>query len=77
MKFAIVQFVLSIRFYARQDDVARTSYAMGNSVKFVKELEAYTSFPYELNLMHSAAIPDFQSGKKFLQTPKKFPFNKF
>jgi aminopeptidase N len=50
------------RIYARKDDVARAQYALDNSVKFLKELEEYNAFTYELSKMFSVALPDFAIG---------------
>lgn len=48
--------------YARPNSFERTIFALENSVKFLKALEAYSSFNYELTTMWSAAIPDFGAG---------------
>jgi aminopeptidase N len=51
------------RIYARKSDVANTKYALDNGIKFLKELETYNSFKYELNKMYQVAVPDFGAGK--------------
>jgi aminopeptidase N len=50
------------RVYARSDDVGKTLYALDNSAKFLKELERYAKYEYELPKVYSAAIPDFSAG---------------
>ncbi|KAJ6646807.1 Aminopeptidase N, partial [Pseudolycoriella hygida] len=50
------------RVYARPDEKARTEFALENSVKFLKQLEVWADYPYELPKMFSAAIPDFAAG---------------
>jgi hypothetical protein len=40
-----------------------TEYALGKSIEFLKELERYCKYGYELPKMYSAAIPDFGAGK--------------
>jgi hypothetical protein len=37
-------------------------FALDNSAKFLKELERYAKYDYELPKMYSAAIPDFAAG---------------
>lgn len=51
------------RIYARFDIIQRTVQALMNSERFLKELERYVDFFYELPKMYSAAIPDFGGGK--------------
>lgn len=57
----------SLRFYARKDFVDGSRMALDNSVKFIKELEQYVNYKYELDFMHSAAIPDFPFRKKLIK----------
>ncbi len=51
------------RVYARPDEKLRTEYALQSSIKFLKELEIWAHYEYELPKMFSAAIPDFAAGK--------------
>lgn len=50
------------RVYARPADVHRAQYALKNSDLFLKELEVFARYEYELPKMWSAAIPDFAAG---------------
>jgi aminopeptidase N len=52
------------RIYTRPDNDAtlRTQFALTNSDLFLKELERFVSFRYELTKLDQAALPDFQSG---------------
>jgi aminopeptidase N len=50
------------RVYAREEDVENVKASLENSDKFLRQLEAYCDYPYELNKMYSAAIPDFAAG---------------
>lgn len=45
------------RIYARPDAINNTKYSLENSEKFLKALENYVSFDYELSKVDSAAIP--------------------
>ncbi|CAO1388277.1 unnamed protein product [Diamesa serratosioi] len=49
------------RIYVRSDAIEHTKYALENSEKFLKALENYVSFDYELSKVDSAAIP-FKGG---------------
>jgi aminopeptidase N len=51
------------RIYARKSDVANTQFALDNGVKFLKELENFNKFSYELEKMYQVAIPDFGAGE--------------
>lgn len=51
------------RIYARKSDVANTQYALDNGVKFLKELERFAKFYYELDKLFSVAVPDFGAGE--------------
>lgn len=53
-----------LRVYAQKESVDKTVYALDNSAKFLKELERYAKYTYELPKMYSAAIPDFAAGKE-------------
>lgn len=48
--------------FARLDDVNKVQSALEHSFTFLKELEDYCSYKYELSKMYSAAIPDFAAG---------------
>lgn len=52
------------RIYTRPDNgaVLRTQFALINSDLFLKQLELYVSFKYELPKLDQAALPDFQAG---------------
>ncbi|XP_037033807.1 putative aminopeptidase-2 [Bradysia coprophila] len=50
------------RVYARPDEKQRTEYALDSSIKFLKQLESWADYEYELPKMFSAAIPDFAAG---------------
>lgn len=50
------------RIFARKADVARAQFALENSDAFLKELEIFADYKYELPKMDSAAIPDFGPG---------------
>jgi len=50
------------RVYAREDDVARTDFALRSSESLLEELERFTSFDYEIEKMYSIAVPDFGAG---------------
>lgn len=45
------------RIHVRPDAIEHTKYALENSEKFLKALENYVSFDYELLKVDSAAIP--------------------
>lgn len=51
------------RVYARREQAGRTEFALDSSIKFLKELERYAKYDYELPKMYSAAIPDFAGEK--------------
>lgn len=66
-----------LRLYARNADVEKAQYALENTIKFLKELESYVMYDYELPKMYSAAVPDFGAGEsQFKQNFCRF-FNKF
>jgi aminopeptidase N len=48
--------------YARLEDVEKVKSALDHSFLFLKQLEDYCSYKYELSKMYSAAIPDFAAG---------------
>lgn len=48
--------------FARLDDVNKVQSALDHSFVFLKALEDYCSYKYELSKMYSAAIPDFSAG---------------
>lgn len=48
--------------FARLDDVSKVQSALDHSYVFLKELEDYCDYKYELSKMYSAAIPDFSAG---------------
>lgn len=50
------------RVYAKKEGVDNTLFALENSAIFLKELERYAKYVYELPKMYSAAIPDFAAG---------------
>lgn len=52
------------RIYARTDNGAdlKTQLALRTSDLFLKELERYVSFEYEMGKLDQVALPDFQSG---------------
>jgi aminopeptidase N len=50
------------RVYAREKDVENVIASLENSYLFLKQLEDYCNYTYELNKMYSAAIPDFSAG---------------
>lgn len=52
------------RIFARPDNgaVERTQFALTNADLFLKELERYVGFSYELSKVDHVALPDFQSG---------------
>lgn len=52
------------RIYTRPDNeaVLRTQFALQNSDLFLKELERYVDFRYELSKLYQIALPDFASG---------------
>lgn len=47
------------RVYAREEDVENVALSLQNSDLFLKTLEKYCNYVYELPKMYSAAIPDF------------------
>lgn len=51
------------RIYAREEALARTALALDGAVAFLKELESYVNYEYELPRVYHAAIPDFAYGK--------------
>lgn len=53
------------RIYARGDIVQGAQVALMNSAAFLKALEQYADYVYELPKMYSAAVPDFGAGKTF------------
>lgn len=50
------------RIHSRSEAVSRTQFALKNTDLFLKELERYAGFDYELTKVDQAALPDFQSG---------------
>jgi aminopeptidase N len=52
------------RIFTRPDNqaVERTQFALKNSDLFLKELERYVDFRYELSKVDQIALPDFASG---------------
>lgn len=48
--------------FARLEDVDRVQLALKNSYSFLKELEDFCDYKYELPKLYSAAIPDFAFG---------------
>lgn len=48
--------------FARLEDVEKVKSALDHSFLFLKQLEDYCSYEYELSKMYSAAIPDFAAG---------------
>lgn len=56
------QFLIDYRIYARSDGYLRTTFALDSSVQFLKALEVYAFYGYELPKMYFAAIPDFGAG---------------
>jgi aminopeptidase N len=58
------------RIFARPDNdaVLRTQFALKNSDLFLKELERYVGFRYELSKVDQIALPDFASGSFCLKT---------
>lgn len=51
------------RIYAREDTVHRAELALKSNGLFLKALEDYANYIYELPKMYSAAVPDFGAGK--------------
>lgn len=45
--------------FARLEDIDKVQTALENSYLFLKKLEDYCNYKYELPKMYSAAIPDF------------------
>lgn len=72
LAFAVSDFIFSSlklgstlhRIYTRPDigAIPRTQFALRNSDLFLKELERYVNFKYELTKVDQIALPDFQSG---------------
>lgn len=62
------------RIYARSDNEAylKTQLALRTSDLFLKELERYISFQYEMDKLDQVALPDFQSGLFICFSFKKF-----
>lgn len=48
--------------FARLEDVNKVQEALEHSYVFLKQLEDFCSYKYELSKMYSAAIPDFAAG---------------
>lgn len=61
------------KIYARPEAVSSTKLALKNSVAFLKELENYVTYKYELPRMLHAAIPDFKNS----EDRKSYLFIKF
>ena len=52
------------RVYAREEDVENVKLSLLNSDIFLRKLEEYCDYVYEIPKMYSAAIPDFAAGGK-------------
>lgn len=73
LAFAVSDFALSThqdgptlhRIFARPDTdaVERSQFALRNTDLFLKELERYVRYEYELTKLDQIALPDFQSGE--------------
>lgn len=50
-----------IRAYAQAKDINDIKFGLDSSAKYLKELQKYTNFKYELKNMFHATIPDFGS----------------
>lgn len=50
--------------HTRPEAVASTRFALENAVAFLKELEDYVTYSYELPRIIHATIPDFQFSKE-------------
>ncbi|KAL7036535.1 hypothetical protein ACKWTF_008841 [Chironomus riparius] len=50
------------RVYAREEDVENVKMSLVNSDIFLRKLEEYCNYVYEIPKMYSAAIPDFAAG---------------
>lgn len=50
--------------HTRPEAVESTRFALENAVAFLKELEDYVTYSYELPRIIHATIPDFQFSKK-------------
>jgi aminopeptidase N len=48
--------------FARLEDIDRVTESLQDSYKYLKMLEDYCGYKYELPKMYSAAIPDFSAG---------------
>lgn len=48
--------------FSRLEDVNKVQSALDHSYLFLKQLEDYCDYKYELSKMYSAAIPDFAAG---------------
>ena len=53
------------RVYAREEDVENVKMSLVNSDIFLRKLEEYCNYVYEIPKMYSAAIPDFSAGGKY------------
>jgi hypothetical protein len=53
------------RVYAREEDVENVALSLYNSDVFLRQLEHYCNYVYELPKMWSAAIPDFGESNNF------------
>lgn len=63
----IVAGEISHRTYARPEVVASTRFALEHSELFLKELESFVSFKYELSQVYHVAIPDFFYSKDSIE----------
>lgn len=54
------------RIYTRLEAVDSTKYALNNSEVFLRELEKFVSYNYELTRVNHATVPDFYYSKNFL-----------
>lgn len=47
------------RIYTREESVNSTKFALENSEAFLKELQQYVMFKYEMPQIYHASLPDF------------------
>jgi aminopeptidase N len=50
------------RVYARPQEIANVESSLENSYLFLRELEDFCNYTYELPKMYSVAVPDFSAG---------------
>lgn len=51
------------RIYTREESVGSTKFALENSEAFLKELQQYVMFKYEMPQIYHASLPDFFHSK--------------